>query len=316
MSQEKLELQHRLTDAFNRRDLDAYLALRRRHRGHPARGGMEGGYHGHEGTRRWWTDLLGSFPDFSVEFHEVHDMGGNLTLAAGRARAHGAGSDTPIEQVFWQVVRWRRGRCSGGPTSTHGPQPSRRRGCRSRRCAGERGDRAEVVRRVHEPRRPASKRKPSSMRASCLTPEAWSGRTRISFGCTSAPKAPATSRESMAPCMEEMRVEVRWIRGVGDRVLSWLHQQQVGRVSGLPVDFFLAWDILFRDGKIVRVAFPETSGRPSKPLGCGPGRSRRLLRDSKSLAYIRSAESDSNRQPLPPAGAAPGRRTPRAVLIG
>ena len=72
---------------------------------------MEGGYHGHDGTRRWWTDLLGSFPDFSVEFHEVHDMGGNLTLAAGRARGHGAGSDTPIEQVFWQVVRWRRGRC-------------------------------------------------------------------------------------------------------------------------------------------------------------------------------------------------------------
>jgi len=38
-------------------------------------------------------------------------MGENLTLGAGRARGHGAGSDTPIEQVFWQVVRWRRGRC-------------------------------------------------------------------------------------------------------------------------------------------------------------------------------------------------------------
>jgi hypothetical protein len=50
-------------------------------------------------------------PDFSVESYEAHDIGGNLTLAAARARAHGAGSDTPIEQVFWQVVRWRRGRC-------------------------------------------------------------------------------------------------------------------------------------------------------------------------------------------------------------
>ena len=112
MSQENVELQHRLTDAFNRRDLDAYLALTDEDiEAIPRVGGMEGGYHGHDGTRRWWTDLLGAFPDFSVEFYEVHDMGGNLTLAAGRARGHGAGSDTPIEQVFWQVVRWRRGRC-------------------------------------------------------------------------------------------------------------------------------------------------------------------------------------------------------------
>jgi ketosteroid isomerase-like protein len=57
------------------------------------------------------------------------------------------------------------------------------------------------------------------------------------------------------PAWSDMRVDVRWIRGVGDRVLVWLHQRQVGRISGLPVDFFLAWDILFRDGKIVRVAF-------------------------------------------------------------
>jgi len=112
MSQENVELQHRLTDAFNRRDLDAYLALTDEDiEAIPRVGGMEGGYHGHDGTRRWWTDLLGSFPDFSVEFYEVHDMGGNLTLAAGHARGHGAGSDTPIGQVFWQVVRWRRGRC-------------------------------------------------------------------------------------------------------------------------------------------------------------------------------------------------------------
>jgi hypothetical protein len=112
MSQEKVELQHRLTDAFNLRDLDAYLALTDEGvEAIPRMGTMEGGYHGHDGTFRWWTDLLGAFPDFSVEFYEVHDMGGNLTLAAGRARAHGAGSDTPIEQVFWQVVRWRRGRC-------------------------------------------------------------------------------------------------------------------------------------------------------------------------------------------------------------
>src|SRR5215212_9648782 len=112
MSQENVELQRRYVDAFNRRDLDAFLALTDDDiQAIPRVGAMEGGYHGHGETRRMWTDLLGAYPDFSLEFYEVHDMGGNLTLGAARARGHGAGSDTPIEQVVWQVARWRRGRC-------------------------------------------------------------------------------------------------------------------------------------------------------------------------------------------------------------
>lgn len=112
MSQENVELQHRATDAFNQRDLAVFLALMDEDvEAIPRVGAMEGGYHGHDGTRRMWTNLLDAFPDISIEFDEVRDMGENLTLAAGRARAHGAGSDTPIEQVVWQVMRWRRGRC-------------------------------------------------------------------------------------------------------------------------------------------------------------------------------------------------------------
>ena len=144
MSQENVELQHRLTDAFNRRDLDAYLALTDEDiEAIPRVGGMEGGYHGHDGTRRWWTDLLGAFPDFSVEFYEVHDMGGNLTLAAGHARGHGAGSDTPD----------RAGVLAGGSLAARevllvGPLGHTGRSLRSRRPLGvgdvarERGDSA------------------------------------------------------------------------------------------------------------------------------------------------------------------------------
>jgi hypothetical protein len=111
MSQENVELVYRMTDAFNRRDLDTFLTLTDEDvEAIPRMGAMEGGYHGHDGSRRMWTDLLGAYPDFSIEFYEVHDMGGNLTLGAARARGHGAGSDTPIEQVVWQVARWRRGR--------------------------------------------------------------------------------------------------------------------------------------------------------------------------------------------------------------
>jgi ketosteroid isomerase-like protein len=69
------------------------------------------------------------------------------------------------------------------------------------------------------------------------------------------------------PAWSDMRVEVQWIKGVGDRVLVWLRQHQVGRVSGLPVAFFLAWDIQFRDGKIVRVAFFRDERKALEAVG-------------------------------------------------
>ncbi len=69
------------------------------------------------------------------------------------------------------------------------------------------------------------------------------------------------------PAWSDMRIDVQWIRGVGDRVLVWLHQQQVGRASGLPVEFFLAWDILFRDGKIVQVGFFRNERKALEAVG-------------------------------------------------
>ena len=41
---------------------------------------MEGRYHGHDGIRRWWENLLDTFPDFTIEVIEVRDLG-NLTIA-------------------------------------------------------------------------------------------------------------------------------------------------------------------------------------------------------------------------------------------
>jgi hypothetical protein len=55
MSQENVELGYRAADAFNRRDLDAYLALQDDDvLTVPLAGDMEGGHHGHDGIRRWW----------------------------------------------------------------------------------------------------------------------------------------------------------------------------------------------------------------------------------------------------------------------
>lgn len=111
MSQENVELVYRAFDAFNRRDLDANLALMDDDvESLPRAVAMEGSYHGHEGTRRWWEDLLDVFPDFTVQVVEVRDLG-DVTLAALRVLGHGAGSDTPTEEAIWHVARWRRGKC-------------------------------------------------------------------------------------------------------------------------------------------------------------------------------------------------------------
>jgi ketosteroid isomerase-like protein len=109
MSQENVELLHRAYDAFNRRDLDAFLALCA-----PEVAfisflmQVEGGdpYRGHDGVRSWWERLLGISPDFSAEVDEVRDLG-DLTIARVRSHGHGVESDAPMEQTFWHVAEFR-----------------------------------------------------------------------------------------------------------------------------------------------------------------------------------------------------------------
>jgi ketosteroid isomerase-like protein len=108
MSQENVELAHRAFDALNRRDLGAFLALMDDDvEAVPRLVAMEGGYHGHDGIRRWWQNLLDAFPDYSVEIVEVRDLG-DLTFIALRNRGHGAGSDAPIEHRLWMLAEWRQ----------------------------------------------------------------------------------------------------------------------------------------------------------------------------------------------------------------
>jgi ketosteroid isomerase-like protein len=109
MSQENVELLHQAFDAFNRRDLDAYLAL-----GDPELEfisywmQVEGGgpYRGHDGVRDWWERLFDVFPDFTGEIEEVRDLG-DRTIARVRVHAHGVESDAPMTQTMWLVAEWR-----------------------------------------------------------------------------------------------------------------------------------------------------------------------------------------------------------------
>jgi ketosteroid isomerase-like protein len=112
MAKQNVELALGAIDVFNRRDLDGFLALMAEDGEiHSRLVAMEGGYRGLDGARRWWRDLLEFIPDYMVEpVGEVRAIG-DATLAQLRARGHGAASTAPLDETFWQLVRWRDGKC-------------------------------------------------------------------------------------------------------------------------------------------------------------------------------------------------------------
>ena len=110
MSKENVEIVRRGHETFNRRDLDAYLALH-----HPdseftpyerAIEGL-GPYRGHDDIRRWWKESFETLPDFTVELTEIRDLGEDLVFVQGRLRGHGAGSGAPFERTYWGLFRLR-----------------------------------------------------------------------------------------------------------------------------------------------------------------------------------------------------------------
>jgi ketosteroid isomerase-like protein len=112
MSEENVERVHRVYDAFNRRDLDDFLASMDPDIELTARFmELEGDpyYRGHDGVREWWRTLLAVFPDFSAEVLEVRDFGDSVLIAL-RVRGHGADSGVPIDEVLWQASKVRNGR--------------------------------------------------------------------------------------------------------------------------------------------------------------------------------------------------------------
>jgi hypothetical protein len=113
MSEENVELYQRAVDAWNRRDLDAWLALADPEvEISPLNVDLEGGrpYRGYDGIRRFWEDYLAVFPDFEVVCDEIRDLE-DVTICRARLRAHAPESDASFEQPIWQVAAWRNQKC-------------------------------------------------------------------------------------------------------------------------------------------------------------------------------------------------------------
>lgn len=114
MSHENVETLRRAMEAGNRGDHEAALRdvaedivfL-------PARSAFEGGYHGHEGMRRFWADNDESFELFEVHFTDMRDLGDRV-LAIGtvhvRGRAGGVDTEIPAAGVVTfadgKISRW------------------------------------------------------------------------------------------------------------------------------------------------------------------------------------------------------------------
>ena len=111
MSQENLDLSLQAADAFNRRDLAAFLALQAESvEGIPLASDMEGGYHGHGGIRRWWAAQFDAFPDLTIEVVGISDPH-DLTIAELRMRGHSASGAVPVNMTIWRGSRWRDRQC-------------------------------------------------------------------------------------------------------------------------------------------------------------------------------------------------------------
>jgi ketosteroid isomerase-like protein len=109
VSQENVELLHQAIDAFNRRDLDAYLALQDCDvEFTPYERAVEGlgPYRGHDGIRAWWENSFEAFPDLSADYYEFLDLG-DIAVASGRLHGSGAGSGAPFERTLWMASEWR-----------------------------------------------------------------------------------------------------------------------------------------------------------------------------------------------------------------
>jgi hypothetical protein len=105
-----VQLAQHAAEAFNRRDLDAFLALQaERVEGYPLFS-VEGDQHGHAGTRRWWTAQFDAFPDLTIEPTEIR-AAGEWTISAVRMRGHSAEGGVPVDMVFWRADRWLDGKC-------------------------------------------------------------------------------------------------------------------------------------------------------------------------------------------------------------
>jgi uncharacterized protein len=114
MSEQNVQAFKRGTDAANRRDIEALLAVVDRDvEWHPAMAALLGGegttYRGHEGVRDWLRDQEEAFAESRIDYSEIRDLGERV-VAIGRLRARGKASGAEIESPVAWVAQFKNGK--------------------------------------------------------------------------------------------------------------------------------------------------------------------------------------------------------------
>jgi ketosteroid isomerase-like protein len=104
MSQENVELFERCLDAFNRGDVEAWVATMHPDVAFvPIRASVEGAYRGHAGVRRFFAENRETFESFHLSYTDVRDLKDGRLLVIGtlhlRARRSGIETDVPTAAI-------------------------------------------------------------------------------------------------------------------------------------------------------------------------------------------------------------------------
>ena len=259
--------------AFNRRDRDAFLALVDHEVEIESRlVAVEGGYHGHEGLRRWWDNFLGTFPDYTLDIEELRDLG-DVTLGDIRGWGHGADSATPLVDPSWHPVKWRNGKVVWWRNCATEAEALEAVGLSQRAMSQENLQR---VREQYAPlQRGRAGSRPLVLARGCRVPtppERIRTTPRIGGSMRSASCSPAGLRP-----YPDLRLEIQQARSTGRQgPSSGFSFTGHGAASGIPLEMELAHVCTLRDGKAGqrgRVHGPQT--KPSRPWGCRSRRRRR-----------------------------------------
>lgn len=114
MSQENVEIVRRVSDAYNRRDVEAMLdELHPEIEWHPwlqiQIGGEATVYRGHEGVRKGIRELEEAFSEIQSEPAEIRDLG-ERAIAIGHLRGRGNESGVITESAIAWIVDFKSGK--------------------------------------------------------------------------------------------------------------------------------------------------------------------------------------------------------------
>ena len=86
MSEENLGKVRAIIEAFNRRDLPAFLRWAAPDvEWHPVTVQAEGGsgFRGHDGMREWWANIDAAFAELEMELSDARDLGDDVAFLGG-----------------------------------------------------------------------------------------------------------------------------------------------------------------------------------------------------------------------------------------